>query len=255
VLGVDVSRDPLAVRRRVGFMPEVDATIPGLSGTELVAYAAELSGIPRGASLQRAHEALAWAGLKEERYRPVGGYSTGMRQRLRLAQAIVHDPELVFLDEPTDGLDPRGREAMLSLIESLPGEHGIHVVLSSHLLKDVERVCKEAVLLRAGRVIGAGRVADMTGGQQGLYDVVLRGERRRFAAELAERGGLLIEAGPGRDRVRLSGPSTTRPIVEAAAASGVQLRRLVPSRLSLEDAFLAAMSPETSERGAAHADS
>jgi ABC-2 type transport system ATP-binding protein len=153
VLGAEVQKEGRDIRRRVGYTPEQDCHIPGMVGSEYVTYCAQLCGLPFEAARQRAHEMLDFVGMGQERYRRVDTYSTGMKQRLKLAQAIVHDPEVVFLDEPTNGLDPKGQSQMLRLIQSLWREHGMTVVLSTHLLHDVDQVCDQIILLAQGRLL------------------------------------------------------------------------------------------------------
>jgi ABC-2 type transport system ATP-binding protein len=155
VMDLDVREEGTTVRSLVGYMPEHDALPPDVSATEIVAHLAELSGLPRSAARERTAEVLRHVGLYEERYRPIGGYSTGMRQRVMLAQALVHDPKLLLLDEPTNGLDPAGRDDMLELIRSTGTEFGIAVVLASHLLGEIERVCDFLVAIDAGRLLRA----------------------------------------------------------------------------------------------------
>src|SRR5215510_5023302 len=150
VLGLDVRHAPLQIRRRIGYMPESDTHIPGMNAVSFVAFCAELAGLPRADAMQRAHEVLYYVGLGEARYRNVEQYSTGMKQRIKLAQALVHDPELLFLDEPTNGMDPKGREEMLDLILELPVKRGLSIILSTHLLPDVERVCDQVVVMHQG---------------------------------------------------------------------------------------------------------
>src|SRR3954467_6559380 len=146
VLGLDVAASPLEIRARVGYMPENDAHIPGMNAVSFVAYCGELAGLPRVDAMQRAHEVLFYVGLGEARYRTVETYSTGMKQRLKLAQALVHDPDLLLLDEPTNGMDPKGREEMLALVYDLGHRKSINLIVSSHLLPDVEYACDEVVV-------------------------------------------------------------------------------------------------------------
>src|SRR5213082_1415624 len=153
VLGLDVAESPLEIRARVGYMPESDSHIPGMNAVSFVAYCGELAGLPPADAMQRAHEMLFYVGLGEARYRAVETYSTGMKQRVKLAQALVHDPEILFLDEPTNGLDPSGREHILKLIGSLRRELGTSVIISSHLLPDIERVCDRVIIVANGRVL------------------------------------------------------------------------------------------------------
>jgi ABC-2 type transport system ATP-binding protein len=160
---MDPATRPEQVRARVGYMPEYECLPPDLIAAELVTHLARISGLPRTAARERASEALRHVGLYEERYRQVGGYSTGMKQRVKLAQALVHDPDLLLLDEPTNGLDPAGRDAMLALIHRIGTEFGISVVVCSHLLGEVERICDTLVALDAGRLLRSDRISSMTG--------------------------------------------------------------------------------------------
>src|SRR4029077_8599546 len=161
VLGRDVAASPLEIRARVGYMPESDAHIPGMNAVSFVAYCAELAGLPRVDAIQRAHEVLFYVGLGEARYRNVETYSTGMKQRIKLAQALVHDPDLLFLDEPTNGMDPKGRDEMLELVRDLAHNKGVNVIVSSHLLPDVEFTCDDVVVMDEGRVVTAGPIASL----------------------------------------------------------------------------------------------
>src|SRR5881392_1754596 len=158
VLGYDVAASPLAIRARVGYMPESDAHIPGMNAVSFVAYCGELAGLPRVDAMQRAHEMLFYVGLGEARYRNVETYSTGMKQRIKLAQALVHDPDLLFLDEPTNGMDPKGRDEMLALVHDLGHNKGINLILSSHLLPDVEYACDQIVVLSRGAIAASGPI-------------------------------------------------------------------------------------------------
>jgi ABC-2 type transport system ATP-binding protein len=162
VLDLDPAKDAEAVRSRVGYMPEHDCLPPDLSAAEFVTHLGRMSGLPRTAARERASEALRHVGLYEERYRQIGGYSTGMKQRVKLAQALVHDPDLLLLDEPTNGLDPAGRDAMLTLIQRIGTEFGISIVVCSHLLGEVERICDSLVAIDAGRLLRSAQISTMT---------------------------------------------------------------------------------------------
>src|SRR5579859_7510971 len=153
VLGLDLGRNGTALRRVIGYMPEADALIPGMAGAEYVALAGELYGMPRRQALRRAHEVLTYLDLEDARYRQLEEYSTGMKQRLKLAQALVHDPPVLLLDEPTSGMDPAGREGMLRLLLCLGRDHGKSILLSTHLLGDIERVCETVLILHQGRLL------------------------------------------------------------------------------------------------------
>ena len=246
VLGTAVGRDAFRLRRRIGYHPEDDVLLPGMNAVASVALCGQLAGLERGDALQRAHEILFFVGLGEVRYRAATTYSQGMRQRLKLAQALVHDPELLILDEPTNGLDPTGRREMLRLIRDLATAKGIHLVLSSHLLPDVEFVCDQVVLLDKGRVLAAGRMADLLRGAHATYEVRVKGARQAFEAALAARGmtctptprGTLLVQTPRRD-VGL--------VFAAAADAACQIRQLTPARQSLGEMFAHAVT------GSAHA--
>ncbi|MGW7514721.1 ABC transporter ATP-binding protein [Streptomyces sp. NPDC054796] len=162
VLGLDVSREGLAIRERVGYMPEHDCLPPDVSATEFVVHMARMSGLPATAARERTADTLRHVGLYEERYRPMGGYSTGMKQRVKLAQALVHDPQLVLLDEPTNGLDPAGRDEMLGLIRRVHTDFGISVLVTSHLLGELERTCDDVVVIDGGKLLRASSTADFT---------------------------------------------------------------------------------------------
>jgi ABC-2 type transport system ATP-binding protein len=182
LLGMDPVRQPERVRARVGYMPEHDCLPPDLIAAELVTHLARISGLPKTAARERASEALRHVGLYEERYRQIGGYSTGMKQRVKLAQALVHDPDVLLLDEPTNGLDPTGREAMLELIARIGGEFGISIVVCSHLLGEVERICDTLVAIDAGRLLRADRISAMTGATGVLVVEVDEGTEQLAAA-------------------------------------------------------------------------
>src|SRR6476646_3541652 len=176
LLGREVGREGREIRKRVGYTPEQDCHIPGMVGCEYATYCAQLSGLPFQAARQRAHEMLDFVGMGQERYRKIDTYSTGMKQRLKLAQAIVHDPQIVFLDEPTNGLDPKGQAQILELVQSLWRTHGITVILSSHLLHDVDRICEQIIIIARGKVL--------------VHDTLLNLKaRKRGAAEVGVAGG------------------------------------------------------------------
>src|SRR5438067_3672030 len=169
VLGYDVAQSPMSIRARVGYMPESDAHIPGMNAVSFVAYCGELCGLPPADAMQRAHEVLFYVGLGEARYRNVETYSTGMKQRIKLAQALVHDPELLFLDEPTNGMDPKGRDEMLALVRDIAANKQIALILSSHLLPDVEFACDHVVVLHKGVVATQGPIAALKGTSARMY--------------------------------------------------------------------------------------
>src|SRR3989442_4575979 len=171
VLGLDVADSPIAIRARIGYRPETDAHIPGMNAVSFVAFCGQLAGLPRVDAMQRAHEVLFYVGLGEARYRTVETYSTGMKQRIKLAQALVHDPDLLFLDEPTNGMDPKGRDEMLALVHDLGHNKNVNLILSSHLLPDVEYACDHVVVIDKGSVAAAGPIAALKQPHGRVYEL------------------------------------------------------------------------------------
>jgi ABC-2 type transport system ATP-binding protein len=241
VLGLDPTASPLEVRRRIGYMPESDAFVAGLHAAGFVAYAGELSGLRRDEAVSRAHEMLDYVGLGEARYRAVETFSTGMKQRVKLAQALVHDPELLLLDEPTSGLDPGGRDEMLALLADIVSRLGLSVVLSSHLLPDVERVCSSVLVIDEGRAKAQGPLATLVSTRRAVYSLRLRGDAQAFVTDLRDEGGDASETDDGW-RVELPPGKGPEEIFVIARQAGVQVRRLRPSLPSLEDVFLKAVA-------------
>ena len=241
VLGLDSQRDFRRVRELVGYMPEDDCIFPGLKGVESVAYAAELSGLPPLDALRRAHEVLDYAGVGEERYREVQTYSTGMRQKQKLAQAVVHDPRLVFLDEPTSGLDPLGRKRMLRLIRDLFDGSGISVVLSTHILHDVEQVCDSVVILAAGQLVVQESMERLSRPAHGSVMVSVERADPAFEDELARRSIRWETAEPGVLRVFGEPEAAAAGVLAAAHATGTLVRRMEQGRNTLEQTFLDAV--------------
>jgi ABC-2 type transport system ATP-binding protein len=240
VLGLSAATHGPEIRDRVGYMPEQEAFLSGMSAVELCTYAGELSGLPRTEAMQRAHAALYYAGLEEKRYQPIDGYSTGMKQRVKLAQALVHDPELLFLDEPTNGLDPRSRDEMLELITDLPHRRGCAIVLSTHLLPDVERVCDHAVIMNKGRVRFVGSIAELRGarGRLGELVVEVKADPDKLAAALTAAGATVTPVTPVQLHVDLPPAATNKLVFQCARDAGVQLRGIEARKESLEAAFL-----------------
>ncbi len=240
---------------RLGYMPEYDAYIPGLTGVEFVKLMAELSGLPAEAALERAHEALFHAGLGEARYRRVETYSTGMKQMLKLAQAIVHSPRLVFLDEPTNGLDPAARRRMLHLIRALRDGGETRLVLSSHLLRDVEECCDEILVLHLGRIAAIRDLEAERRARRGYWQVQLVSEqpsaREAWQAALRQAGREISELPGGRLRVSMPPDGSPRELYQLAQRWGVQIRRLEPKHDDLEAIFLRAIeaAPENPHAG------
>jgi ABC-2 type transport system ATP-binding protein len=235
VLGLDPAEEGPAVRARVGYMPEHDCLPPDLVAAEFVTHLARVSGLPRAAARERASEALRHVGLYEERYRQIGGYSTGMKQRVKLAQALVHDPDLLLLDEPTNGLDPAGRDAMLSLIQRIGTEFNISVVVCSHLLGEVERICDWLVAIDAGRLLRADRVAAMTV-QRDVLAIEVDEGTDQLAAGLGELG-LPVRREGRLLLVPLESDETYDVILGVVAALDLPLHRLDQRRHRVAELF------------------
>jgi len=245
LLGLDPTRRGRAIRARVGYMSEGEMFAPGLRALEQVALAGELCGMPRRQALRRAHEVIQYLDVGEARYRPVEDLPTGLRQRIKLAQALVHDPQLLILDEPTNGLDPGGRRALLELIRSLHGRFGKSIILSSHLLEDVERVCDSLLILQDGAMLACGPKDDLRLQVRDRYRVHLRGDVNPLFAALAAQGVTAVEpprrTNEGWEAV-LEGPqgwSTARifELLDGSRDQGAVLRSLVPEREKLGDLF------------------
>jgi ABC-2 type transport system ATP-binding protein len=239
VFGHDPYHDGASVRARIGWSAEHDALPGDVRAQDLVRHLAEIHGLPPRAALGRASDALNEVGLAEERFRPVGTMSTGQRQRVKLAMAIAHDPALVLLDEPTNGLDPVQRDDMLALVRRIGTEFGLDVIVSSHLLGEVERICDSVVILSEGRVQASGRLDDLRTADH-LVLIEIDGDPGPVAAALSARGLVVEAAGPSALAVTVDGGDrvydTVRDVVAEADAG---LRRLERRRASLEDLFLA----------------
>ena len=244
VFGLDVAVSPVEIRRRLGYMPEIDAHIPGMNAVSFVAYCGQLAGLPPVDAMQRAHEVLYYVGLGEARYRNIETYSTGMKQRIKLAQALVHDPDLLFLDEPTNGMDPKGREEMLDLIRDLAHNKGMNLILSSHLLPDVEFTCDHVVVLNQGAVATQGPINELKGPTGSVFELRVKGDRVAFADVLRREGMTCKAAEDDVMRVFVPDQRGAGALFTLAAREGVQVRHLRPSVPTLEDVFAHAVGEE-----------
>lgn len=249
VLGLDAARDPLAIRGRLGYMPESDAHIPGMNAVTFVVYSAQLSGLPATDAVRRAHEVLYYVGLGEARYRNLETYSSGMRQRIKLAQALVHDPELLFLDEPTNGMDPQGREEMLALIRDLARHKGVNLILSSHLLPDVEATCDNVVVLHDGAVVTRGSIGELKGPAKSAFEIRVKGDVERFVAGLTTAGIVCHETDEDVMRVLIDDDRGAADLFALAVVHHVQVRHLKPSVPTLEDVFTDAVGGDGKRPG------
>ena len=233
VLGEEVRAGATGLRRRIGYMPEGDALFPGLTGIEATTYAGELVGMRRVDALKRAHEVLDHVQLAEERYRLVENYSTGMKQKLKLGQALVHDPELLILDEPTEGVDPEARGRLLEVVAALEKEHGMKLIVSTHLLPDVERLCASALVLTAGRIAAHGTLDELKATTSKAHFLRVNGDTDELTRRLDANGVKWERAHPNL-RVELADP---REVLRHVSDAGLVVRHLTPVTLSLEEAF------------------
>ncbi|MGH9404314.1 MAG: ABC transporter ATP-binding protein [Terriglobia bacterium] len=241
VLGHDIHSELRQIRMLVGYMPEHDSFISRMTAVTFIRLMAELSGLPPEAALERSHEALFYVGLGEARYRKLGTYSLGMRQLAKLAQAIAHGPKLVILDEPTNGLDPPARQRMIRLVREIRDTGELHLVLCSHLLRDVEECCDEAIILKDGQIVHHADLEDERRANRRFLEMETQGDDGTFAAALSSLGCECAISGAYRMKLVLPEGFDMRSIFRAAAERSVQLRRVSFRRDSLEDIFLKAM--------------
>jgi ABC-2 type transport system ATP-binding protein len=251
IFGRDVRTDARAVRSLIGYMPENDSFIANMSGVRFVRLMAELAGLPPAAALERAHEAFFYVGLGEVRYRALGTYSLGMKQAAKLAQAIAHGPKLLFLDEPTNGLDPPARLRMINLIQEIRDRGDLHLIVSSHLLRDVEECCDEVLILKNGNIAAFCNLEEERRANKRFLEMETRGESNgTFLAAMEKLGCETAPGVQGRFKVILPDNLEVRQLYELAATQNVQIRRLNHRRDSLEDIFLKAMEAKPAETGA-----
>ncbi len=241
ILGHDIRTDLDRIRSLVGFMPENDSFIANMTAVSFIRMMGELSGLPRDAALERAHEALFYVGLGEARYRPVGTYSLGMKQLAKLAQAIVHGPKLVILDEPTNGLDPPARQRMVRMIKEMKETGDLRIILCSHLLRDVEEACEEVLILKQGRIVHYSNLEAERKANLRFVELETHGDDNGFIEALEQLGCECAVAGDRRVKMVLSEGTEIRDIYRIAEGRQVQLRKLNYRRDTLEDIFLKAM--------------
>jgi ABC-2 type transport system ATP-binding protein len=241
IFGHDIRRALRAIRTLIGYMPENDSFIANMSAVTFIRMMGEISGLPPGAALERAHEVLFYVGLGEARYRPLGTYSLGMKQLAKLAQAIVHGPKLLILDEPTNGLDPPARQRMIRLVSEMKDSGDMHIVLCSHLLRDVEETCEEVLILKQGRIVHYSNLEEERRANKRFVELETVGDDSGFAEELTTLGCECAKAGMGRLKMVLPVGFEMREIYRVAAGRDLQLRRLNYRRDTLEDIFLKAM--------------
>ncbi|MBV8841881.1 MAG: ABC transporter ATP-binding protein [Bryobacterales bacterium] len=241
VLGCDIRRELPQIRSLIGYMPENDALVANMSAVSFVRMMGELSGLPPDAALERAHEALFYVGLGEARYRLLGAYSLGMKQLAKLAQAIVHGPKLLILDEPTNGLDPPARQRMIRLIQEMRDSGEMHLLICSHLLRDVEETCEEVLILKQGRVVQSCNIEEERRANKRFVELEAYGHHQGFADAMAGLGCECTPLGLGRFRMVLPRGFELREIYQWASGRDVQFRRLNYRRDTLEEIFMKAM--------------
>jgi ABC-2 type transport system ATP-binding protein len=241
IFGHDIRREPRVIREQIGYMPENDSFIANMTAVSFIRMMGELSGLPAEAALERAHEVLFYVGLGEARYRLLGTYSLGMKQLAKLAQAIVHGPKLLILDEPTNGLDPPARQRMVRLVKEMKDSGEMHLVLCSHLLRDVEETCEEVLILKQGRIVHYSNLEEERRANKRFVELETFGDAGGFAEALTLLGCECANAGIGRLKMVLPVGFELREIYRLAAERDLQLRRLNYRRDTLEDIFLKAM--------------
>src|SRR3989440_5930489 len=241
ILGSDIRGEANQIKSLIGYMPERDSFISKMSCIHFVRFMAELSGLPPGVALERAHEALFFVGLGEARYRNVDTFSLGMKQLAKLAQAIVHGPRLIFLDEPTNGLDPPARQRMIKMIREIRDSGQANIVLSSHLLRDVEECCEEILILKDGRLVVYCNLEEERKSNRKFLMLETRGDQQKFTEAIGALGCEYAVSGDTRVKVILQGGIQVRDLYRIASRYDVQIRRLSYKRDSLEDIFLKAM--------------
>ena len=247
VLGRDIRAGNRGSREKVGYSPERDCHIPGMAGCEYVTYCGQLSGMPFRVARQRTHEILDLVGMGQERYRPVDTYSTGMRQRVKLAQALVNDPDVVFLDEPTNGLDPSGREHILNLIGALWRDLGISVVMSSHLLRDIERVCDRVIIIGHGRVLEHDSIAGLKARHQRIVELAPAAELERFCTVLTEAGLKFTRLSNGKLRVE-SAADSIEWMLELMRTHSLPPAEIVSNPDALHEMFIKSIAAENGNK-------
>jgi ABC-2 type transport system ATP-binding protein len=244
VFGLDTHRDRAQIRAGIGYMPENDSFIGNMSGVRFVRYMAELAGLPAEQALERAHEALFYVGLGEVRYRKVNTYSLGMKQLIKLAQALAHGPRLLILDEPTNGLDPIARQRMIQLIKDIREEGSIRLLISSHLLRDIDETCDEVLILKSGRIAALCNIEEERRANRSFMELETIGATEQFSVRIRGLGCECACFPGGRIKLVIPGNVEARDLYVIASEQGVQIRRMNQRRDSLEDIFLRAMDHE-----------
>jgi ABC-2 type transport system ATP-binding protein len=249
IFGKDIRHHTRELRRLIGYMPESDSFVAGMSAVRFVRMMAELSGLPPDEALERAHESFYYVGLGEARYRNLGTYSLGMKQLAKLAQAIAHGPKLIFLDEPTNGLDPAARQRMIKLIREIRDTRDVYLIISSHLLRDVEECCEEVIILKDGRVAATCNLEEERRANLNFIELEIFGAEGAFSSGIDELGCDYAAGGHGRFKMVLREGVTVKDLYRVASERDVQIRKLNRRHDSLEDIFLKAMEEQGASNG------
>lgn len=244
LLGYDIQKDNIEMKKKIGYMPEIDCLIPGMDAVALTAYLGELSGMPRQEAVKRAHEVLYYVGLEESRYRQVETYSAGMKQRLKLAVSLVHDPEILFLDEPTSGMDPQARKDMIELINDISGKNSINMIISSHILSDIEATCRDIIIINKGRVVSTKKGKEKAEPTSRIYDLKLHGDVAGFGQKLKE--GSLTRGEKGIYKLELPVAFPISRLFKTAYENKIQIRHFRQRQETLEDTFVSAIREDKS---------
>jgi len=243
VLNFNIRSDFIKMREKIGYMPEIDCLIPGMDGVNLTSYLGELSGMPKQEAVKRAHEVLYYVGLEESRYRIVDTYSSGMKQRLKLATALVHDPELLFLDEPTSGMDPQARKEMLELIQDISAKKTMNMIISSHILADIESTCENILIMNKGRIVSTQKVTDIQNEEKyNSYEMKLKGDIGEFKKQLPKFKLILNEN--NLYQINLPVDFSASSLFNIAYKTKVQIRHFSPKKATLQDAFVHAIGED-----------
>ncbi|HKF46248.1 MAG TPA: ABC transporter ATP-binding protein [Terracidiphilus sp.] len=244
VLGLDTRREPALIRQGVGYMPENDSFIGNMTGVRFVRYMAELAGLPAGEALERAHEALFFVGLGEVRYRKISTYSLGMKQLIKLAQALAHGPKLLILDEPTNGLDPLARQRMIQTLQEIRKEGSICLLISSHLLRDIDQTCDEVLILKQGRLAALCNIEEERRSHRNFIELEAAGPTDAFCETLRGLGCECACFSGGRIKLVMPDRIEQRDLYVVASETGMEIRRINRRRDSLEDIFMRAMETQ-----------
>jgi ABC-2 type transport system ATP-binding protein len=248
VFGLDARNERALIRQSIGYMPENDSFIGNMTGVRFVRYMGELAGLPAGKALERAHEALFYVGLGEVRYRKISTYSLGMKQLIKLAQALAHGPRLLILDEPTNGLDPMARQRMIETLQDIRKEGSIRLLISSHLLRDIDQTCDEVLILKEGRIAALCNIEEERRSHRNFIELEAVGSAERFCETLRGLGCECANFAGGRIKIVMPDRIEPRDLYVVASETGLQIRRIHRRRDSLEDIFMRAMETEP-ERG------